>query len=141
MAIALTQRQDTMRRTSGHEPEPDCPAAVHRRIQDALPELTSPGVVDILLVISPQTYCDPLLLALAAQGHRVVIAKSSKEALKNFYEKTFALVICDGASENSGCDEFVAYVRFLDPRQRILLMDFVPRPPPQATGPAGSPSD
>lgn len=129
-----------MSRTSGHEPEPDCPAAIHRRIQDALPELTSPRVVDILLVISPKTYGDPLLLALAALGHRVVIAKSSQEALKNFYDKTFALIIGDGASD-SGCDEFLACVRSLDPRQRILLMDFVPRPPPHATGPAGSHSD
>jgi PleD family two-component response regulator len=125
-----------MTRTSGPEPESDCPAAIHRRIQEALPELTSPRIVDILLVVSPETYCDPLLLALAALGHRVVIARSSQEALKNFYDKTFALVICDRASENSGADEFAPYVRSLDPRQRILLMDFAPHPSPNATDPA-----
>lgn len=113
-----------MTKTLGHEPEPDCPAVIHRMIQDALPELTSPRVVDILLVTGPKTYCDPLLLALTALGHRVVIAKSSKEALKSFYEKAFALVICDRASENSGREEFAAYLRTLVPRQRILLLDF-----------------
>jgi CheY-like chemotaxis protein len=117
---------------TGHELEPDCAAAIHRQIQEALPELTSPRVVDILLVINPKTYCDPLLLALAALGHRVVIAKSNQEALKHFYDKAFALVICDRGSEGSGCDEFAAYVRSLDPRQRILPMDFARRPAPVA---------
>ena len=62
-------------------------------------------------------------LGLAALGHRVVIAKSNKQALESFYLQAFDLIICDQGSEASKCGELAAYLRTLDPRQRILVMD------------------
>lgn len=93
------------------------------QIEEALRELGSSRVLEILLVMSPGRSCDALLLGLAALGHCVVIAKSDKQALETFYRQAFDLVLCDQGSEGSGCDELAAYLRTLDPRQRIVAMD------------------
>jgi hypothetical protein len=94
------------------------------KIEEALRDLTPPRVANILLLIGPDSDCDPLRLALTALGHCVVIAKSKEEALECYYDKAFDLVICDRGSEHTTCDEFAAYLRSLDPRQRILVTDF-----------------
>ena len=93
------------------------------RIEEALQELTSSRVLAILLVTAPARSCDPLLLGLAALGHRVVIAKSNQQALENFYLQAFDLVICDQGFEKNKCSELAAHLRTLDPRQRILFID------------------
>ena len=98
------------------------------KIEEALRDLESPRVVDILLVLGPESYCEPLRLALAALGHCVVIAKSKEEALESYYDKAFDLVICDSGSERAACDEFAAYLRSLHPRQRVLVTDFGRKP-------------
>ena len=103
-------------------------SAIDPRIEEAFRKLTSSRVLEILLVTTPGRSCAPLLPGLAALGHRVVIAKSKKQALENFYLQAFDLVVCDQGSESSTCDEFATFLQTLDPRQRILIMDFE-RPP------------
>lgn len=92
------------------------------RIEEALRELTPSRLLEILLVTRPRSSSDPLLTGLALLGHRVVIATSDKQALENFYRQAFDLVICDKNFAGSNCDEFAAYLRTLDPRQRILVL-------------------
>lgn len=93
------------------------------QIEEALRELSSSRILEILLVMTYGKSCDALLLGLAALGHRVVIAQSNKQALEGFYRQAFDLVICDQGSEGSSCAELAAYLRTLDPRQRIIVMD------------------
>ena len=92
-------------------------------IEEALRELGSSRVLEILLVMTTGKSCDAILLGLAALGHHVVVAQSDKQALEKFYRQAFDLVVCDQASEESRCDELAAYLRTLDPRQRIVAMD------------------
>ena len=125
----LSYGAHTMTESSRQEPKEKDLAAIDPRIQEAVLELTSERAINILLVIIPKTYCDPLLLGLAALGHHVVIAKSSEKALQNFYDNAFDLVICDQGSEDNTCAEFAAQLRTLDPHQRILVIDFGQPPP------------
>ena len=99
-------------------------SAIDPRIEEAFRELTSSRALEVLLVTTPGRSCAPLLPGLAALRHHVVIARSKTQALEYFYLQAFDLVICDQGAEGSTCDEFATYLRTLDPRQRILILDF-----------------
>ena len=112
-----------MRGSSRQEPQQESLIASDPEIAEAFRELTSSVVLNILLVTTPGTSCDPFLGDLAALGHRVVIARSNEQALENFYDEPFDLVLCHRSSERNSCEEFAAYLRALDPRQQILVLD------------------
>ena len=116
-----------MRGSSPRDAQQEELSATNPRIEEAFRELASSRALEILLVTTPGRSCDAFLPGLEAVGHSVVIAKSKQQALDNFYRQAFDFVICDQGSAGR-CDEFATYLGILDPRQRILIMNF-DRPP------------
>jgi hypothetical protein len=79
----------------------------------------------VLLVSGRGVPCKLLQRALTARGHCPAIARTTNEAIDEFYRHAFELIIIDQYSEVSANDQLMRYMWLLIPRQRILSIDFL----------------